>query len=144
MLDGVDGKLARVKMQESKLGLMEHPFDMLFEFSWYVALALHAHWTSRDPMPLLVCCLALMAIAFYRFVYDQFRRATGTSLDDYGSFERRFRRVAGGRNLYNVPILASALLNAPLYALYAIAVRAFATAAVYSWRALKHLKAISS
>ncbi|MHA2316095.1 MAG: CDP-alcohol phosphatidyltransferase family protein, partial [Candidatus Hermodarchaeia archaeon] len=34
VLDGLDGKLARIRGQETQLGRMEHPFDMLYEFSW--------------------------------------------------------------------------------------------------------------
>lgn len=140
ILDGVDGKLARIRGQASKLGLMEHPFDMLFEFSWYIALALHVHWTLKSAIPLIVCPLLLAIIAFYRFIYDQFRRASGMSLDDYGNFERRFRRIAGRRNLYNVPILIGALLGKPLYALAAILCHAVLTAVTYAWRAYIHLR----
>lgn len=39
LMDGLDGKLARVKAMTSKLGSMEHPFDALYEFSWIVALS---------------------------------------------------------------------------------------------------------
>lgn len=139
ILDGVDGKLARIHGMESKLGIMEHPFDLLFEFSWYIALALHSFWTLRRADPLILCLFILAAIAFYRFIYDQFRKATGMSLDDYGKFERYFRRVAGRRNLYNIPILISTLFNAPFYALIAISCHAVLTAFIYAWRACKHL-----
>jgi choline kinase len=39
IVDGLDGKLARVKMETSKLGSLEHSFDLLFEFSWFIALS---------------------------------------------------------------------------------------------------------
>jgi CDP-L-myo-inositol myo-inositolphosphotransferase len=139
ILDGIDGKLARIRGQESKLGLMEHPFDLLFEFSWYIALALYLHWTLESATPLIICLFILLMIAFYRFIYDQFRKSTGMSLDDYGTFERYFRRIAGRRNLYNVPILLGALFNAPFYALVAISCHATITAIVYAWRACSHL-----
>lgn len=32
IVDGLDGKLARVKLKISKLGSLEHSFDLLFEF----------------------------------------------------------------------------------------------------------------
>ncbi|MBU3901805.1 MAG: NTP transferase domain-containing protein, partial [Candidatus Thermoplasmatota archaeon] len=38
-MDGVDGKLSRVKIATSNIGKMEHAFDFLFEHSWYIALA---------------------------------------------------------------------------------------------------------
>ncbi|MCJ7660136.1 MAG: phosphocholine cytidylyltransferase family protein, partial [Anaerolineales bacterium] len=40
-MDGVDGKLSRVKMSSSNIGKMEHAFDYLFEHSWYIALAIY-------------------------------------------------------------------------------------------------------
>ncbi|RLG59438.1 hypothetical protein DRN86_04230 [Candidatus Geothermarchaeota archaeon] len=139
VLDGVDGKLARIKGMESKIGVLEHPFDMLFECSWYISLALYSFWTTSDVNPLIVCLFILLFIAFYRFIYDQFKKVTGVSLDDYSSFERYFRRIAGRRNLYNVPILIFSLLGAPFYALITILCHAALTAAVYAWRAGKHL-----
>ena len=33
LMDGIDGKLARAKNMTSRLGKMEHAFDLLFEFS---------------------------------------------------------------------------------------------------------------
>lgn len=37
--DGLDGKLARVKLRTSNLGALEHSFDLLFESSWFIALS---------------------------------------------------------------------------------------------------------
>jgi CDP-L-myo-inositol myo-inositolphosphotransferase len=137
--DGLDGKLARVKIMTSKLGLMEHPFDLLFEFSWFIALSLHLYIATASSLPLILCIFIMLFIAFYRHVYDQFGRAMGQSLDDYGGFERSFRRIAGRRNLYNIPILVSVLLGAPQYSLLFIAFHSGITAIVYSSRAIKHL-----
>jgi len=141
ILDGVDGKLARTKMCETNLGRMEHPFDMLFEFSWLIALALYLS-RSEGSMPLILCALSLMFIAFYRFCYDQFTRAVNVSLDVYGRFERAFRRVAGRRNIYNVYILIGVLLRMPLYSLIGILFHSALTATVYAYRAAIHMHAI--
>ncbi len=138
VMDGLDGKLARIRGCSTKLGLMEHPFDMLYEFSWLLALALFLS-QSEGLLPLTLVSISVTLIAFYRFCYDQFTRAAGVSLDVYGRFERTFRRVAGRRNIYNVYILVGVMLGAPLYSLIAILVHSGITAVVYAFRASKHL-----
>jgi CDP-L-myo-inositol myo-inositolphosphotransferase len=138
--DGLDGKLARVKLQTSRIGTLEHSFDLLFEFSWFIALAWAVYTSSGNAIALVLGSLIIVFIAFYRHVYDQFRKAMGRSLDDAGAFERRFKRVAGRRNLYNIPILVSILLGVPFYALVFILCHAGVTAFVYAWRAMKHLR----
>ncbi|MDK1031373.1 MAG: NTP transferase domain-containing protein [Planctomycetia bacterium] len=140
--DGLDGKLARVKLKISKIGTLEHSFDLLFEFCWFIALSLFLFRSTKSATPLILCVFIILFIAFYRHIYDQFRRAAGKSLDDAGSFERIFKRIAGRRNLYNIPILVSILLGLPLYSLFFILFHSGITAAIYSARAMKHLNAI--
>src|SRR5438270_8702417 len=41
VLDGLDGKLARLKAQTTKLGKREHVLDYFIEMSWWTALAHH-------------------------------------------------------------------------------------------------------
>ena len=139
IIDGVDGKLARIRGCPTKLGLMEHVFDLLYEFSWLIALAFLVS-QSHGSLPLLVAACSITFIAFYRFCYDQFRRAMGVSLDVYGQFERAFRRVAGRWNIYNVYILVGALLGVPLYSLIGILFHSAMTATVYAYRAALHLR----
>ncbi len=141
VMDGVDGKLARAKNKTSKLGKMEHAFDLLFEFTWLISLALFLHRTTGNPLPLILCMFSLLFISFYRYCYDTFSRTMGVSLDIYGEFERVFRRVAGRRNLYNIHILIGILFGVPLYSLMSITVHAGITALIYAWRTAKHLHA---
>jgi len=136
--DGLDGKLARVKLKTSKLGALEHSFDLLFEFSWFIGLSWFLFGTTQSAAPLILCMFIILFISFYRHVYDQFRRTMGKSLDDAGDFERIFRRVAGRRNLYNIEILVGILLGVPLYSLILVLLHSAITAAVYSSRAIKH------
>jgi choline kinase/phosphatidylglycerophosphate synthase len=140
IVDGLDGKLARIRGCSTKLGLMEHVFDLLYEFSWLIALAFFLS-QSQGSIPLVVTVFSIMFIAFYRFCYDQFGRAMAVSLDVYGRFERAFRRVAGRRNIYNVYILVGVLLGAPLYSLIGIMFHSALTAVVYAYRATVHLHA---
>ena len=140
--DGLDGKLARVKLMTSKVGLLEHSFDLLFEFSWFIALSWFLFHSTKTAVPLILCIFIILFIAFYRHVYDQFKKAMGRSLDDSGNFERVFRRFAGRRNLYNIPILISVLGGVPFYSLIFILFHSGITAIVYSARAIKHLYAL--
>ena len=140
--DGLDGKLARVKLKFSKLGVLEHSFDLLYEFSWFIALSLFLFQEMGRALPLILCTFIILFVTFYRNVYDQFGKTMGKSLDDAGNFERVFRRVAGRRNLYNIPILVSILLGKPLYALIFILFHSGITAIVYSARAMKHMSAM--
>lgn len=138
VMDGLDGKLARVRGQATRLGRMEHPFDLLFEFSWLLAIGLFLSRTESS-LPLILVAFSITFISFYRFCYDQFSRVTGVSLDVYGRFERAFRRIAGRRNIYNVYILTGVLLGVPLYSLAGILFHSALTAIVYAYRAGLHL-----
>src|SRR6266705_914630 len=47
VLDGIDGKLARLKAQTTKLGKREHDLDYFVETSWWAALAYRFHATGQ-------------------------------------------------------------------------------------------------
>jgi CDP-L-myo-inositol myo-inositolphosphotransferase len=141
VIDGLDGKLARIRGHTTRLGRMEHLFDLLFEFSWLIALAIFLS-QSGGSLPLILVTSSITFIAFYRFCYDQFSRTMGISLDVYGRFERAFRRIAGRRNIYNVYILIGVLLGTPLYSLIGILIHSALTAVVYASRTAIHMHAI--
>lgn len=141
LIDGLDGKLARAKNQTSKLGKMEHAFDLLFEFTWLIMLALYLQRSSGNSLPLVLTSFSILFISFYRYCYDTFSRTMGTSLDTYGDFEKIFRRVAGRRNLYNIHIFIGVLIGFPLYSLMSVMVHAMLTAIIYAWRTANHLHA---
>jgi phosphatidylglycerophosphate synthase len=100
VLDGVDGKLARLKLATSKLGELEHVGDFFYENAWYLCLAWYlASVTGRDGpwyagLLLVACDLA------DSLLYLAAQRRTGTMLDELTSFDRRFRAIAGRRNVY--------------------------------------------
>ena len=100
VLDGVDGKLARLKLATSKLGELEHVGDFFYENAWYLALAAHFHASQQTALfwyagwALVLCDLA------DSLLYLVVRRRTGKMLDELTAFDRRFRAVAGRRNVY--------------------------------------------
>jgi uncharacterized membrane protein HdeD (DUF308 family) len=119
---------------------MEHSFDLLFEFSWILALGFYLQFNQTPgPGSLLLAGVIITLVAFYRNIYDRFGQLSGMSLDVFNSFQRQFRRIAGRRNLYNIHILAFVLMGSPWYALWSIAAHAALTALVYSGAALFYL-----
>ncbi len=141
LLDGFDGKLARVKGLTSRVGSLEHAFDLLFESSWILALGYYGSHAS-GMKPLVLAGLSVALIAFYRSIYERFGQMAGVSLDVCDHFGSLFRRVAGRRNLYNVEILAFVLAGWPLGALYGITAHTGLTAIIYagrSWWKLRRL-----
>jgi len=141
ILDGVDGKLARARGVTTKLGHIEHSFDLLFEQSWYIAFAWYIFSGSGSLLPLILGLLILLLDSFNRHCSMQFKQVMGVSLADYAKFDRLFRRFDGRRNIYTLYMLAGAIFGLPLYALMAMAAHALLTAVVYASRAIKHLRA---
>jgi phosphatidylglycerophosphate synthase/choline kinase len=140
IMDGLDGKLARVKGMATKLGQLEHSFDLLYEQSWYIALAWAVHKLRGDALPLAVGFIAVLFDSLARHVSMQFRQVMGVALADYAPFDRLFRRFDGRRNIYTIYILLATILGVPLYALLAIAGHAIVTSMVYACRAARHLR----
>lgn len=140
LADGLDGKLARVTQRVSRVGALEHAFDLLYEYAWILALAWAVYAAGAGATPLVLAGVTVTLIAFYRSVYDQYGKQAGRSLDDSGTFDRTFRRVAGRRNLYNIWILAFVVAGWPLGALWAITFHAAVTAVCYACRAIHLLR----
>ncbi len=100
ILDGVDGKLARLKLATSKLGELEHVGDFFYENSWYMALASYfARATAQSAFWFAGVGLVLLDLSD-SLLYLVVQRRTGTMLDELTPFDRRFRAVAGRRNVY--------------------------------------------
>jgi phosphatidylglycerophosphate synthase len=141
VLDGVDGKLARVKGLATKLGQLEHSFDQLYEQSWYIAFTWATHLRRGDLWPLVLGFWMLLFDTFTRHASMQFRQVMGVSLADYAPFDRLFRRFDGRRNIYTYYMLLGILVGRPFYALATMALHASVTGAVYAVRAACHLHA---
>jgi len=143
-MDGVDGKLSRVKLFSSNIGRMEHAFDFLFEHSWYIALAIYL---SR-VYGLSVILLATFIVLFDGF-FSHCERLFGEvikdrPLADYGRTEQLFRKFDGRKNTYILFILVGTVLNGPVYSLVAIAVWSCISAVFYCSRTMKHIHALDT
>ena len=140
VLDGVDGKLARVKALATRLGQLEHSFDLLYEQSWYIAYTWAAYRSWPSLAVLAVGFTMLLCDSFARHVSMQFRQVMGVALADYAPFDRRFRRFDGRRNIYSIYMLLGVVVGRPFYALVAMALHAAITGLVYAISAGLHLR----
>ncbi|MBO3800244.1 MAG: CDP-alcohol phosphatidyltransferase family protein [Candidatus Brockarchaeota archaeon] len=145
ILDGLDGKLARVRGILTKLGYIEHTFDMLYEQTWYVCFALSLYFLESSYLPLVLGLCMLLVDSFVRHCYMQFKETMGKALTAYTNFDRAFAKVDGRRNVYVLyMVLFSWIpwLGKPLYAMYAMLTHSSVTAVIYVIRAIQHMSAV--
>jgi phosphatidylglycerophosphate synthase len=107
VLDGVDGKLARTKVETTAAGDWEHVTDYCIELSWWTALAFHFRSGSLQPAYWLLLLLVGSDVVD-RLAKRAVKRKVGRNLDDVSNFDR-FVRCIGGRRNINIWILIAAL-----------------------------------
>lgn len=126
ILDGVDGKLARAKMQETAIGELEHLIDKLVEYSWYFALAWY--FAAEYGSPVWALAIVTTGFAWAETVQGEFyRRLTGCQLDDAGKFEKTWRLVGGRRNTFMYAFLPFVLFGYTYAGFWMIAVYSLIT-----------------
>lgn len=139
-LDGVDGKLARLRLHYTRLGAAESYLDFLYENAWWLALTAHLHGTYGDAAllaggALILGNLLAEGMLTLGFAYLE------NSLDLLSPFDRAFRIVAGRRNVF-VWILILATLAGSLWAGFAAcAVWAMLTGVEHAARLIMELGA---
>lgn len=107
VLDGVDGKLARTKVETTAAGDWEHIVDYCIELSWWTALAFHFH-TANLRAAYWLLLLLVGSDLVDRLAKRAVKRKVGRNLDDVSNFDR-FVRCIGGRRNINIWILIAAL-----------------------------------
>ena len=129
VLDGVDGKLARITRTTSRAGEFEHVLDFFYENSWYLALGLHL--SHGSPHALKAALLMILFDLADNLAYSLMDVRLGLSLDNASPFLARFRLIAGRRNIYSWLFLVGFFLGFPNYAFFLAVVWAGITAAIH-------------
>jgi phosphatidylglycerophosphate synthase len=119
IVDGLDGKQARVKIETSERGKWEHYLDYVIENSWWVAIAFHLWRSGQLPNAFYFLALLTASQLLDEFAKRRAKIATGRLLDDLAPFDRAFRLIAARRNI-SVWILACGFLLAAFAQSYAI------------------------
>ena len=107
-IDGIDGKLARSRMEFSRWGDLEHVGDKIVEYAWIAGLAAAVGTGAAWALAALIVCTALAEAVQGEF----YRRITGAQLDDAGPFERGYRLISGRRNTFFWSLLPFAWFDA--------------------------------
>ncbi len=135
ILDGVDGKLARVKVETTALGQWEHEVDYAIETSWWAALALH--FSGQLPWAFAFFALLFLSDLVDRLAKRHVKKKLGRNLDDVTRFDRLVRFIGARRNI-SVWILTGGLLLGAAPASYAlVCLWTTATATVHLFRAFQ-------
>ena len=119
IVDGLDGKLSRVKVETTECGKWEHYLDYLIENSWWTAIAFHLWQSAQLPNAFYFLALLVGSHPLDEFAKRRAKITTGRLLDDLTPFDRGFRLIAARRNVY-VWILAFGFLLGAFPQSYAI------------------------
>jgi len=139
IIDGLDGKLARARGILTKLGHIEHSFDMLYEQIWYISFAIGLYLSGYGTYSLLLGLMFLLSDTFVRHCYMQFRITMGAPLKTYSRFDLIFARIDGRRNVYLIYMILFSWILEQIYALYAMIIHSVITAFVYAVRSIQHM-----
>jgi phosphatidylglycerophosphate synthase len=137
VLDGVDGKLARLKVQTTKIGKGEHALDYCIEMSWWAALAYHFQFSGQIPYAYLAWGIFFVSDVVDRLAKWSVERRLGRTLDDVSWFDRFVRYVAGRRNIYTWLFTFCLLLGTPANGFVLLCAWGVTSAAIHIFRALQ-------
>ncbi|PYL93307.1 MAG: hypothetical protein DME28_09410 [Verrucomicrobia bacterium] len=112
MVDGLDGKQSRVKIEMTERGEWEHHLDYLIENSWWAAIAFHLWRSGQFPNVFYFFALLIGSHLLDEFAKRRVKMARGRLLDDVTPFDRAFRLIAARRNVYVWTLACGLLLDA--------------------------------
>jgi hypothetical protein len=139
VLEGVAGKLARIKLLASPVSSLEHLVGFFSVNAWCLTLAGNLA-PAHGPVAWDVG-LAIMACDMCDKVIDTlFTQLKGKTLDDMSPFDQRFRLISNDRNVSLLILSIGFLLGFPFFALQTVLGWAAVTALIHLGRASYHLR----
>jgi phosphatidylglycerophosphate synthase len=133
-LDGIDGKLARLRLHYSKMGAGESYFDFAYENAWWIALTVHFAGGEQGAIAGWLGAAWVAANLLDEINYTLADAWLGRSIDLLSRADGAFRLIAGRRNIY-VYILAAAWLAGSVWAGFVVcSLWAVVTATVHALR----------
>src|SRR5437660_8696217 len=112
IVDGLDGKQSRVKIEMTERGKWEHHLDYWIENLWWAAIAFHLWRSGQFPNVFYFFALLIGSHLLDEFAKRRVKMAKGRLLDDVTPFDRAFRLIAARRNVYVWILACGFLLNA--------------------------------
>lgn len=68
ILDGVDGKIARLRRKKTYIGKLEHSLDMLYEKCWYASFTWYVLVATGDTTYLILGIIWLILDSLIRHI----------------------------------------------------------------------------
>jgi phosphatidylglycerophosphate synthase len=135
VLDGVDGKLARLHIKYSKAGdLLDHVGDIIFDALWYLALGWHFAHGDVSSTAATFTIILFVAYWIQRIVPGVFEKRHGHEIYDYEEIDK-FVRLIGSRMNNNVWVMMlGILLGFAQASFYGVSIWMAATALWYTSR----------
>jgi phosphatidylglycerophosphate synthase len=112
IVDGLDGKQARVKVETTERGKWEHHLDYLIENSWWAAIAFYLWRSGQFSNAFYFLGLLIASHLLDESAKRWAKMVKGRLLDDITPFDRAFRLIAARRNIYVWILAFGFLLNA--------------------------------
>jgi phosphatidylglycerophosphate synthase len=112
IVDGLDGKQARVKVETTERGKWEHHLDYLIENSWWAAIAFYLWRSGQFSNAFYFLGLLIASHLLDESAKRWAKIVKGRLLDDITPFDRAFRLIAARRNIYVWILAFGFLLNA--------------------------------
>ena len=137
VLDGVDGKLARLTERTTKIGKGEHALDYVLEMSWWAALAFHFQSTGQLPYAGWIWLAFFISDVIDRLAKWTVERRFGRKLDDLSHFDRLVRSIAGRRNIYTWLCALFVLIGLPAEGFLALCFWGIASTSIHVLRAFQ-------
>ena len=140
VLDGVDGKLARTKLQTSRLGELEHVLDFFMEHAWYLTITSFLVTSTNDAQWWWIGGGLMGSDLLDRLLYCAGHMWLGKHLDEMAPFDRGFRLIAGRRNIYAWMWMFGFWAGLPTHVFVAALAWAMITVGVHSVRLAYHMR----
>src|SRR4029079_6705020 len=96
---GLDGKLARTKVETTEIGKWEHEVDYFVETTWGLALAYHFSRSGTVPNVWVLWSTLFVAEFTDRSTRGWIKKQLNRNLDDVTAFDRTFRLIGAPRHI---------------------------------------------
>ena len=136
VLDGLDGKQARVKVETTEAGKLEHWLDTFYELAWLLALAWYFQTSGALPDAWKYLLLFLAAEGVDGLAKLSIIRRYGRLIDELSPLDRAIRFFGGRRNVYIWILAVGVLLGAPAQSFVVMAWWETVTALIHVVRAI--------
>ncbi len=140
VLDGVDGKIARLRKKPTLIGKLEHSFDMAYEQAWYASYTWWAWKYSGNDLYFALGLLWLILDSLVRHVYNVTWLATGKSLKYQKGAAQVITKIDGRRSVYVLHMILWYVIGKPLLAIWTILIHCASTVVAYIFLGFKAIK----